>query len=539
MTATIGPPEVGAPPRTVWQLIERALGRYADLPSLGIIDGDTTSRWSYRDLGRFVDGAAATLAATGVKQADRVLLWGPNQPQWGGIFLALLRQGAIVVPLDARSAEDFVAKVAERTNASLLVAGESQLKSLTRQPCPVLRFEELPDLQAAEKLSPPAPADAGPDDLVEIVFTSGTTGEPKGVMVTNTNLLANIMAMDLVVHLDPSFRLLSLLPLSHLFEQVVGLLDVLISGAHTIYLKTLQPARIFEYFAAEKVKCMLCVPQVLDLFLQGIEREVRRAGKSRQWELLHRVAARLPFGWRKRVFAPLHARMGGQFEFFVVGGAALDPELGRRWENMGVKVVQGYGTTEACPAVAANRLDRRVMDAVGWPVEGIEIKIAEDGEVLIRGPLLSPGYWQNAEATEAAFGGGWYRTGDLGELDASGCLRLRGRKSNLIVLANGQNVYPEDLESALRGFPAVKDAVVVGLKKGRADIDIHAILLMHDTGQAPAAVRSANARLSAHQQIRGFTLWPDDDFPRTLTLKPRRPIIEQRLAELQASASGG
>src|SRR5439155_22686497 len=214
------------------------------------------------------------------------------------------------------------------------------------------------------------------------------------------------------------------------------------------------------------------------------------------------------------------------------GGAALDPELGQRWENMGIKILQGYGTTESAPGVSANTLEARSMDTVGWPIAGIELRLEPDGEVLIRGPEISPGYWENPEATAAAFENGWYRTGDLGELDARGRLRLRGRKKNLIVLANGLNVYPEDIENALRSHPAVKDAVVIGLKRGRADIDVHAILVMEDSARADEAVRAANHRLAAHQQIRGHTVWPDEDFPRTLTMKARRPVIEARLREL-------
>ncbi|MCC7107529.1 MAG: AMP-binding protein [Chloroflexi bacterium] len=520
--------------RTVWELILQATTRFSDKVALGLIDGDHLTRWTYGDLRRYVERTATVLHERGVRRGDRVLLWGPNLPEWGGIFFALLRQGAIVVPLDVRSVEEFVQRVAKRTRATLLVAGSAQAASLRQAPCPVLRFDEIPSFDAPQAAPVPPPAETGPDDLVEIVFTSGTTGEPKGVMVTNGNLVANVQVMDEVIHLDPSYRLLSLLPLSHLFEQTVGLMDVLISGASTIYLKTLQPARIFDHMASQQITCMLCVPQVLELFLQGIEREVRRAGKTRQWELLHHLARYLPFRWRRLLFAPLHKRMGGHFQFFVVGGAALDAGLGQQWEEMGIKVLQGYGTTEACPAISVNRLNRREMDTVGWPVPGMEIRIAPDGEVMIRGPLVSPGYWENEEATRAAFSDGWYATGDLGEISSTGALRLRGRKKNMIVLANGQNVYPEDVEAALRMHPAVKDAVVVGLHRGRADVDVHAILAMHEPAQASAAVKSANGRLSAHQQIRGFTLWPEDDFPRTLTMKARRPVIEARLPELQA-----
>ena len=224
--------------------------------------------------------------------------------------------------------------------------------------------------------------------------------------------------------------------------------------------------------------------------------------------------------------------MGGRFKFFAVGGAALDPELGQRWENMGIKVLQGYGLTEATPVVLLTRLSDRALGTVGWPVKGIELRLADDGEILTRGPQITPGYWENPIATEAAFDAGWYQTGDLGELDSQGRLTIKGRKKNMIALANGLNVYPEDVETALRAQPAVKDAVVLGLKRGRADIDVHAILVMHDASNADDAVKTANRRLAPHQQIRSHTLWPDEDFPRTLTMKARRPVISERLREL-------
>jgi long-chain acyl-CoA synthetase len=182
--------------------------------------------------------------------------------------------------------------------------------------------------------------------------------------------------------------------------------------------------------------------------------------------------------------------------------------------------------------VAVTRLADRAMGTVGWPVDDIQLQIADDGEIRIRGPQITPGYWENPTATAEAFEDGWYKTGDLGELDAHGRLHIKGRKKSMIVLGTGQNVFPEDVESALRLSPAVKDAAVFGLKVGRSDVDIHAVLVMHDPAERDAAVKAANQRLAPHQHIRGHTLWPDDDFPRTLTLKARRPLISARLKEM-------
>lgn len=544
---------------TLWELIERAIERHGDAPALALRDDEPQYGWSYRELRQRIETAAESLAAHGIARGDRVLLWGANRPQWGAAFLALLRIGAVAVPLDFRSAPEFIQRVAEQTRPKALLADRSLSDSLDIEIGPRLLIDDLaagapspmppPSLGAASGRLPPLQGDL--DDLVEIVFTSGTTGEPKGVMITNRNLLANVHAIEKVIEISPRDRLVSLLPLSHLFEQIV-LIVVLGAGGSTVYLQTLKPATILEAIRQERATCMMVVPQVLDLFLSGIEREVRRAGKRMQFELLHAIARRLPFGLRRHLFRPLHQKLGGQFDFFVCGGAALDPELGRRWENMGIQVVQGYGLTEATPAVAANRLDDRSMDTVGWPVEGIELKIADDGEILIRGPQLTPGYWENEQATAAAFEDGWYRTGDLGEFDRRGRLRLKGRKKDLIVLANGLNVYPEDVETALRLHPAIKDAVVLGLKRGRADIDVHAVLVMREEGEEGGegeegrsqksevrrALRAANGRLAAHQQIRGYTIWPEEDFPRTLTLKPRRPIIQARLKEMGVGDAG-
>jgi long-chain acyl-CoA synthetase len=519
-----------AEPKTLWEFIERAIVRYADAPALALRDVDPEIRWTYRDLGERIEAAAGRLAARGISRGDRVMLWGANRPEWGAAFFALLRLGAVAVPLDLRSASDFVQKVAQKTRPRALLADSDLSQGSSLEAVPRILIEDLTTTGPAESGSM-VQHEGSPQDLVEIVFTSGTTGEPKGVMITNRNLLANVHAMDLVVHLQPGNRLVSLLPLSHLFEQTVGLMDVLGSGACSVYLHSMKPDRILEAIREERATMMLVVPQVLDLFLQGIEREVRRAGKQKQWELLHGVARRLPFGLRRHLFRPLHQKLGGRFDFFVTGGAPLDPELGRVWENMGIKILQGYGTTEATPGISATRLDDRSIETVGWPIEGIELKIAPDGEVLIRGPQVMPGYWEDPQATAAAFEDGWYRTGDLGELDERGRLRLRGRKKNMIVLGNGQNVYPEDVETVLRLHPAIKDAVVIGLRRGRSDVDLHAVLVLHDAHKAGEAVKAANRRLAPHQQIRGQSLWPEEDFPRTLTLKPRRPLIEEWLSQ--------
>jgi long-chain acyl-CoA synthetase len=240
------------------------------------------------------------------------------------------------------------------------------------------------------------------------------------------------------------------------------------------------------------------------------------------------------------LFRSLHKRLGGSFEFFASGGAYLDPDLALWWEALGVRVVQGYGMTEAAPIVACHWLDKRNARSVGKPTTGLDMRLAEDGEVLVRGDNLSPGYWQNPEATAEAFVGGWYHTGDLGSFDADGWLYLRGRKKNVIVLANGMNVYPEDVEHALQADMRVRDAVVLPVERGN-ETEVYAVLLLTKDAQrdGPEIVRGANQHLAPHQQIRRHTVWPEDSFPLTPTLKVKRADVADRLVQMHSQAGAG
>ena len=201
---------------------------------------------------------------------------------------------------------------------------------------------------------------------------------------------------------------------------------------------------------------------------------------------------------------------------------------------MGFRVMQGYGATECSPVVSATRYNDHTYESIGNPLPGVDVRIAEDGELLVHGPNVAQGYWKNPEATEAAFQDGWYHTGDLGSQDDKGRLYLKGRKKNLIVLANGLNVYPEDIENVLLTNPAIKDAVVIGLMEGDGGPNVHAILLMDDPSQARAAIQQANKQLASHQQVRGYTLWPEADFPRTHTLKVKRPEVLEKFQTIRS-----
>jgi long-chain acyl-CoA synthetase len=351
-------------------------------------------------------------------------------------------------------------------------------------------------------------------------------------MLSHLNITSDAIASVSFVNILKDDRALSILPLSHMFELTIEI-ALLYVGASVVYARTLSPDTILKLLVSQHITCMVLVPQALQLFLNGIERQVRQQKKEKQWEVLHRIASRLPFRFRRVLFRQVHRRFGGHFRFFVSGGAYLPPKLHKRWENMGFRVMQGYGATECAPVVSVTPYNEHIYDSIGKPIPGVEVRIAEDGELLVKGPNVALGYWKNPEATAASFQNGWYYTGDLGFRDEKGNLYLKGRKKNLIVLANGLNVYPEDIENVLVANPIVKDAVVFGLMEGDEGPIVHGVLLMDDPDKAKSAVQQANKQLASQQQVRGFTVCPEEDFPRTHTLKVKRPEVLERLQAMR------
>lgn len=517
--------------RTLVELLMYAAARWRDDPAVSLY-GTRPFSWTYGQLDETARRIAAWLSSGGVDRGDRVILWGPNGPEWVAAFFGVQLAGGIAVPLDARSREQLLADIEHQTQPKRIIIGREQLAILGGQHAPCTLLEELRSCPTGEPGTSATGADQPlPQDTAELVFTSGTTDTPKGVILTHGNITSNVrMAYQAVVP-SPKHRVLSVLPLSHMFEQTTGLFAPLSGGSSITYVSRLRPELVFGALRGKRCTNMSCVPQVLQLFRDGVEREVRRQKRARQFERLHALAGHLPFGLRRLLFRPVHQQLGGAFDFLVVGGARLEPELARWWERLGIKVLQGYGMTEASPIVACHSLNARDPESVGRPVPGLEVRISEDGEIQVRGDSITPGYWQDQAATAEVFQDGWYRTGDLGRFDRAGRLHLIGRKRNMIVLPNGMNVYPEDVEHALAADQRVRASMVFAEQRGG---DIHAVLLLDRAADASDVVRRTNARLAPHQHIRRYTVWPDETFPLTSTLKVKRREVEERVAVLHA-----
>ncbi|MEP7003937.1 MAG: AMP-binding protein [Chloroflexota bacterium] len=527
--------------RTLNDILDESAQRFGKKPALIIRPGFRTRTWTYRDLADLVPRVAGYLAANGITRGDRVVIWGINRPEYGIAFLATLRIGAVLVPLDVNSLPDFAKKIVERTRATTAIVSTQTRERALSLGIPLHAMEQLPDL--ARGMAPLAAAEIDGDDLAEIVFTSGTTGDPKGAMLSHTNILSNAEAAQQIFPIGPKQRLLSFIPLSHMFEQLAGFWTLLLTGASVVYPTSRQPAVIRRTFKERKVSMILITPAAVRSILLGIERQAEAQGKTEIFTKLRRVARRVPLRLRRILFTSVHRQFGGHFRYIISGGAALDPALGEAWRDLGVEVLQGYGTTECAPAITFNRLDRNRLGSVGVPLPGVEVRIGEDGEVLVHGPNVFKGYWENEEATRAVLDdAGWYHTGDLGEFDKDGFLWLRGRKKDMIVLADGQKVYPEDIEDILAADPRIRAAstplrpviaTVVGLEAPGEVVHVHAVFLLKDADMIAAIVRDANTKLSGSQQIRGFTAWPDDDFPTTPTQKVKKRFVVERLLALQ------
>ncbi len=452
---------------TLLTLFEDAVERFGDKPALGLRrDDGSTFWWSYRELDRRARLAAWRLTALGLEPGDRLLTWSPSTPELAATYFGAMRSRLVLVPLDLRMSPEAVMGIVAAAEPRHLVLGtgrdapdprDAKLERFPTTTVEALAAEpddSFPASWETQIASAPRPE---PSEIFELVFTSGTTGTPKGVMLAHGNVAASIASFHRIIPpLD--HRLVSLLPLSHLLEQAVGLFYALSVGAEILYVRSRNPRVIFEALGEHRVTSMVVVPQVLDLFWSAIEREVAKSGRERIFDLLRRIGRRLPQGLRRVIFRSVHRRLGGAFRIFLSSGAFLPPGLLRAWEDLGVTVLQGYGSTETGTGTCTTLQDHG-PGTVGRPPVGIEMRLAEDGEVQFRGPTLFKGYWRRPDLTAQAYTpDGWYQTGDIGHLDEAGRLVPSGRKKDIIVLPNGFNVYPEDLENALR-IAGIRDSV--------------------------------------------------------------------------------
>jgi len=446
---------------------------------------------TYRDVYGKIGAIVQHLDERGIRKSDRVMVWAENRMEWVALFWACIARGVEVVPVDFRFSPELVARIRAESKPKAMF-DSTQLDAIAGWQ-PVYSF---------------TPSTVAPDDIVEVVYTSGTTGEPKGVIHRHRNICSNLRPFQKEITKYKKWarpfqpvRILNLLPLSHMFGQSLGIFMPLFLEGSAAFTTEVHSGKIVHFVNENRVSVLVCVPQILENLKHEAERHDDSAAEP--------TAGVLRRMWRHR---KLHRRFGLKFWASVVGGARVDPNLEEFWKRRGFVVVQGYGLTEASPVVAVNHPFHAHTGSLGKVVEGQDVMIAPDGEILVRGESVT-------------IDGDWLHTGDLGEIDNEGRLYFRGRKKDVIVTPEGLNVYPDDVEAVLNTFPEIRESAVIGADHVRA-----VLILNEPSTDLEGLVRRANQKLETHQRIREWALWPAESFPRTAsTLKLKRQEIARQL----------
>jgi long-chain acyl-CoA synthetase len=499
-------------------------------------------QWTYAQVGEIAARFARELEERGIGTGDRVFLWGPNSAEWVSVFAGCLLRGAVAVPMDFTAAPEFAARVAKQVQARCaVISNERALPPIDG--LSVLPLEGLAaSLQrhsGAAYASPPLDRAA----IAEILFTSGTTSEPKGVAISHGNILANLEPLEHEIlkykkyerYFHP-LHFLNVVPLSHVFGQFMGVFVPSSISAAVVFSDSLNPAEILRTIHDEHANVLIAVPRVIESLAAKIERDIEADGKIEKFRREYAEAVKERFVWHMWRFRKIHRRFGWRFWAFICGGAALPADTEEFWNRLGFAVIQGYGLTETTSLVSVNHPFKIGRGSIGKILDGREVKLDEKGEILVRGKSVAAGYWDSSGLHPMADDeSGWLHTGDLGAMDAEGSLYFRGRSKDVIVTPAGMNVYPADLEAALRRQPEVADCLVFGLDEG-ANAEPFAVLVLRDsTADAAAIVERANQTLAEYQRMRRWWVWPENDFPRTGTGKPQAATI-RRAAE--ASLAG-
>jgi long-chain acyl-CoA synthetase len=499
-------------------------------------------RWTYAQVLKFARQLARELDQRAIGKGDRILLWGENSAEWVAIFLGCLLRGVIVVPMDDVASPEFALRVAQQVDAKLLVCSRKHSPPHAR--LPTVAIEDLPQQISSHAISLEGQPDLRASDTLEIVFTSGTTAEPKGVVITHGNVLSNLEPLEAEIRkylkyerLVHPVRFLNLLPLSHVFGQFLGIFLPQLMAGTVIFQDSLSPSEIVRTVKRERISVLVAVPRILQSLKEKVERELAESGKLDDFQRRVRTSEGQHFLRRWWILRDVHRQFGWKFWAFICGAAALDRTTEEFWGRLGYAVVQGYGLTETTSLISVNHPFKLGKGSVGKVLAGREIKLDPTGEILVRGGGVASAYWSGNELKPVASDEGWYHTGDIGELDDQGNLYFKGRKKDVIVTPAGMNIYPEDLEAALGQQPEVKDAVVIGLERD-GNAEPCAVLILRDTTDPAPIVARANETLADYQRMRAWFVWPEQDFPRTSTQKPRTAVIQQTVNARLVEKSG-
>jgi len=453
-----------------------------------------------------------------IRSGDKVIIQAHNSPQWLIIFLACQILNVTVCPFDVSL--DIPQNTLKKLNPKLIIKN-IYLKNQTNN-YPIITLEEL------ELVIKPTQSrsinSSNTNSPAVIVFTSGTTDLPKGVELSQINILSNVEAINQIIKINSSWKLLSILPLSHMYE-LTGSLSILYQGASIFYPSHLNQKTITKSFRDFKLTAMLAVPEVLKLMLEQIELEAKKQGKTHQINLAFQLAHILPIKLRRLLFYQVHHQLGDHLRYIITGGAPVPLKTAKKWQLMGVKIIQGYGLTETSPIISVNPLRFNKLTSQGKILNNLSVRINKKQEIEVKGPSVFQSYFDQPELTKQSFSlDGYFKTGDTG-LIKHDYLYVKGRLKFAIVLSNGLKVYPEDVEFIIQRYSKLAEIAIVGYQKEESEIVLAVIPQNIDDQTIQNEIKKINRHLPEFQHIKEYRKWPDEKLPKTKLLKYDRKTI--------------
>lgn len=536
---------------------------------------------TYAQLRQMSESVGRWLTENGFPPAARIAILADNHPRWVAAYLGAIAAGCTAVPLDTAFHAEQVTKLLKDSGSSLVFCDGKHLAvaqtAISGLQIKIILIDThsgttergplIADLDSIFAAGPGNfhPVSAPSDSVAALLYTSGTTADPKGVMLTHANLMGEVAAVFGRLHIGPEDSVLGLLPLFHALAQMANLLLPLVRGARAVYLETLNTTELLRALRERHVTAFAVVPQFFYLIHERIFKEVAQRGRPAQWGLrllmsLNRLLRRFGLNAGPIFFRPIHQTFGKSMRYLVTGGSRFEPQIGRDFHALGIDVLQAYGLTETTGGAFVNPPGDIVVGSVGPPLPGVEACIIDPqpqeegppvGEISIRGDIVMKGYWNRPDATAATLKDGWLYTGDLGYFDARGNLFITGRAKEIIVLSNGKNIYPEEIEAHYLKSPYIKEICVIGLEARPGDPTserLHAVVvpnfdvlrqrkIVNATQVVRFDIEGLSAKLPSTKRIGSYEIW-QEDLPRTTTRKLKRFEIEKRARANQAKGSG-
>ena len=547
------------------ELFEAAAHAFRHRVAFRMVEGEQQSRFTYGEVHRYAGRVGSFLVRAGVKQDDRVMLVSENRPEWGMAWFGILRAGATSVPIDPELTEAEVVNVARRSGAQVILISEKVAedlpglhRALAEANVPA-QVHSLAQAMAGDDTKPdgigPLRRSASPDAVASLIFTSGTTGNPKGVMLTHRNFASLVAKLAGVFDLSMSDGVLSVLPLHHTFEFSAGFLLPFMRGTEITYIDERTADRIGEVLKTGRVTAMIGVPALWQLLHRKVTQEMAQQPRFIEEAMKGLMALntelRSSHDWNlgKFLFWPVHRKFGGRIRYLVSGASALPADVQEAFFAMGFNVAEGYGLTESSPVLTVTEPGQLQAGSVGRALPGIEIRIGEAdsagiGEVLARGPNVMAGYYEDREATDAVLKEGWLHTGDLGRMDDKGRLYLVGRKKDVIIDANGKNVFPDELEELYVKHDRIKELSIVGLPDDGGGEKVACLCVPDYDGRPRDEVRreledhfrDVSGDMPFYRRVKVLRLW-DGELPRTSTRKVKRKLVVEELKRLERIAA--